>query len=202
MGGIIGVMVIGIQRGVFSNEAGCGSASIAHSAAKTDEPLSEGIVALLEPFIDTVVVCTMTGLVIVITGAYNNPENASLVANQEGAALTASALRSVVSWFPWVLSVAVILFAYSTMISWSYYGERCWAHLFGPRSSLAYKMIFLIFVVLGSIVTEGNMLDFSDMLILSMAFPNILGVVLLSGKVRRRLDDYWRRYKAGELERA
>jgi len=199
-GGFLGVMVIGIRRAAFSNEAGLGSASIAHAAAKTDEPISEGIVALLEPFIDTVVVCTMTGLVIVITGVYDNPVFADFIANNKGAPLTAEAFRTAMPWFPWVLAAAVCLFAYSTLITWSYYGERCWSHLFGRRTALAYKIIFLGFVLLGSIVTASNLLSFADLMILSMAFPNILGVALMSGKIRRALDDYWQRLKAGELE--
>ncbi len=198
-GGFLGVAVIGIKRAVFSNEAGIGSAAIAHAAAKTEEPVSEGIVALLEPFIDTVVVCTMTGLVIVITGVYEQPEYASLVANDDGAALTSRALASVSSWFPLVLCLAVMLFAYSTMISWSYYGERCWSLLFGVRTAIIYKILFLAFVVLGSIITATNVKDFADLMILSLAFPNILGVALLSGRVRRALDRYWARYKNGEL---
>ncbi len=202
-GGFIGVLVTGIQRAAFSNEAGLGSASIAHAAAKTEEPVSEGIVALLEPFIDTVVVCTLTGLVIVITDVCNPeafPECVEFVANKKGAPLTARAFGSAVGWFPWVLVVAVMLFAYSTMISWSYYGERCWSHLFGRRTALIYKFVFLGFILLGSIATAPNIIDFSDLMILSMAFPNILGIMLLSGKVRRALDDYWKRYKAGELK--
>ena len=198
-GGFLGVMVIGIRRAVFSNEAGIGSASIAHSAAKTDEPVSEGIVALLEPFIDTVVVCTMTGLVIVITGAWNNPDYSEFVAAEQGATLTSRAFGGVIWWFPYILAVAVVLFAYSTMISWSYYGERCWRHLFGPRSSMIYRIIFLGFVLLGSIVTQSNILSFSDIMLLAMAFPNILGAVLMSGQVRRRLDDYMSRLKSGEI---
>jgi len=201
-GGFLGVMVIGIRRAAFSNEAGLGSASIAHAAAKTDEPISEGIVALLEPFIDTVVVCTMTGLVIVVTGVYNNAEFADYIANDKGAPLTAEAFRTAVPWFPWILAGAVCLFAYSTLISWSYYGERCWSHLFGRRTAIVYKFVFLGFVLIGSIVTATNLLNFSDLMILSMAFPNILGVALLSGKVRRALDEYWSRLKAGELEPA
>ena len=202
LGGFLGVMVIGVQRAVFSNEAGIGSAAIAHSAAKTEEPISEGIVALLEPFIDTVVVCTMTALVIIITGVWENPDYADLVRERKGAALTAAAFsHGGFAWFRWILYAAVVLFAYSTLISWSYYGERCWTRLFGERASILYKIIFLVFVVLGSVVTEGHVLDFSDLLILSMAFPNILGVVLLSGKVKRHLDDYWQRYQSGQLER-
>lgn len=199
-GGFLGVLVIGIRRAAFSNEAGIGSAAIAHAAAKTEEPIREGLVASLGPFIDTVVICTMTGLVILITGAYNDPQYAELVAGNNGAALTSKAFYSVVWWFPWILCVAVVLFAYSTMISWSYYGERCWSHLFGPRASLAYKGLFLFFVMLGAVVTADNVLEFSDLMILSMAFPNILGVALLSGKIRRALDDYWGRYKRGEME--
>lgn len=200
-GGFLGVLVIGIKRAVFSNEAGVGSAAIAHSAAKTEEPISEGIVALLEPFIDTVVVCTMTALVIIITGVYENPDYAELVSSNKGAALTRYAFtEGGFEWFKWILYAAVVLFAYSTLISWSYYGERCFTRLFGDRSSMTYKVIFLLFVVLGSIVTEGNILDFSDLLILGMSFPNILGVLLMSGKIRRALDDYWGRYQSGELE--
>ncbi|MEE8452315.1 MAG: alanine/glycine:cation symporter family protein [Thermoguttaceae bacterium] len=198
LGGILGVMVLGMKRAAFSNEAGVGSAAIAHAAAKTEEPIREGIVASLGPFIDTVVICTMTGLAIIVTDVHNlHPE---MVAKNEGAALTVEAFRTVGDWFPYILYVAVVLFAYSTMISWSYYGERCWSHLFGARTSLVYKLIFLVFVVLGSIVTARNILEFSDLMILAMAFPNILGVALLSGKIRERLDDYWKRYKSGEME--
>lgn len=199
-GGFLGVLLIGIQRAAFSNEAGAGSASIAHAAAKTKEPISEGIVALLEPFIDTVVVCTMTGLVIVVTGVYNEEGLQHLVIGNKGAPLTAAAFGKVAWWFPWIVTTSVFLFAYSTMISWSYYGERCSTTLFGPRASLPYKFVFLGFVVLGSIVTAGKVLDFSDLMILSMALPNILGVALLSGKVRRALDSYWVKYKSGKLE--
>ena len=199
-GGLIGVMVTGFRRAAFSNEAGAGSAAIAHSAARTPYPVREGIVALLEPFIDTVVVCTMTALVIVITGAYNNPAYADLIEQSKGAALTSRAMGEHLTFFPYILSFAVFLFAYSTMISWSYYGERCWAWLFGDRSTRIYQGLFLLFVFLGSVITSVNVLEFGDLMILGMAFPNILGVVILSGNVRRELDEYWRRYKAGELE--
>ncbi len=199
-GGFLGVLVLGFKRAAFSNEAGVGSAAIAHSAAKTDYPVREGIVALMEPFIDTVVICTMTALVIVVTGAYADPANAHFGPDDNGAGLTSAAMQQQISWFPYVLSVAVILFAYSTMISWSYYGERCWVYLFGDNSSLAYRIVFLVFVFLGSIVSASNVLGLSDLMILGMAFPNILGVVLLSGKIKADLDDYWRRYKAGEFE--
>lgn len=199
-GGFLGVVVTGVRRAVFSNEAGVGSAAIAHSAAKSNEPVSEGIVALLEPFIDTVVVCTMTALVIIVTGVYNDPAHAQFVINNQGAALTKVAFTTGgYEWFKWILYAVVVLFAYSTLISWSYYGERCTVSLFGQRSSLVYKFAFLLFVVLGSIVTESNSLAFSDLLILSMSLPNIFGLYFLSGRVKRALDQYWGRYLAGEL---
>ncbi len=187
-GGLIGALIQGFRRAAFSNEAGVGSASIAHSAAATNEPVSEGIVALLEPFIDTIIVCTMTGLVVVITGAY-------LDTSLDGVAMTSAAFGSVIPWFPVLLSIAVFFFAFSTMISWSYYGERCAIYLFGEKASQPYKFVFLFFIIMGSTIKLGNVLDFSDLMILGMAFPNILGLFLLSGKVRGALDDYWTRIK-------
>ncbi len=200
-GGFIGVLVTGFQRAAFSNEAGAGSAAIAHSAARTPYAVREGIVALLEPFIDTVIVCTMTALVIVITGAYNNPDYESIRATSQGAALTSRAMGEHLTWFPYILSAAVMLFAYSTMISWSYYGERCWSYLVGDGKTRIYQVGFVIFTFLGSIVSATNVLNFGDLMILGMAFPNMLGVVLLSGKVRRDLDEYWGKLKRGELKR-
>ena len=199
-GGFIGVLVVGFQRAAFSNEAGIGSAAIAHSAAKVPHPSREGIVALLEPFIDTIVVCTMTALVIVITGAYEDPKLQSFIANNEGAALTSAAMKSQIGFMPYVLTFATFLFAYSTMISWSYYGERCWSYLFGDNSSLIYKIIFVVFVFLGSIATAKNILDFGDLLIFGMVLPNMIGLVLLSGRVRRAFDDYQQKLKAGEFK--
>jgi AGCS family alanine or glycine:cation symporter len=193
LGGLLGVLITGFRRAAFSNEAGVGSASIAHSAASTDEPVREGIVALLEPFIDTIVVCSMTGLVVVITGAYEGDA-------EGGVLMTSNAFATVLPWFPKVLSLAVFLFAFSTMISWSYYGERCWTFLFGSDLSIVYKVMFLGFVVFGSVLKLGNVIDFSDLMILGMSFPNILGAVLLSGKVSRALKDYWGRYKSGEMQ--
>ena len=202
-GGFIGVLVIGVKRAVFSNEAGVGSAAIAHAAAKVKHPVEEGIVALLEPFIDTVVICTMTALVIVITGAWNDPDAAFVAAREakQGGALTSLAMTSVIPWFKYVLSAAVFLFAFSTMISWSYYGERCWAWLFGDKSSMVYRLLFLVFAFLGSIVTAGNVLEFSDLMMLGMAFPNILGVLLLSGKVRAMLNEYTGMLESGEIKK-
>ncbi|MBP89200.1 MAG: amino acid carrier protein [Planctomycetaceae bacterium] len=198
-GGMLGVLVIGVQRAAFSNEAGVGSAAIAHSAAKTKEPIREGAVALLGPFIDTVVVCSMTALVILITGAWNN-ETWIVEQGRQGTPLTSKAFAQEIWFFPYILSIAVVLFAYSTIISWSYYGERCWERLFGPRSTVVYKVIYVSAVFVGAIANLGAVLDFSDMMILSMAFPNIFGVVLLSPQVRRDLIDYWRRFKAGEFK--
>jgi len=198
-GGFLGVLAIGFKRAAFSNEAGAGSAAIAHSAARTPHPAREGIVALLEPFIDTVVVCTMTALVIIITGAYDNPAYTDLVVGDQGAALTSRAYGEHIEWFPYVLSVAVMLFAFSTMISWSYYGERCWAYLFGEGASTSYRWIYVGFVFLGSILNATNVLGFGDLMILGMAFPNIFGIYFLTGKVKASLDDYWGKLKRGEF---
>src|SRR5680860_329836 len=193
-GGIIGVLIVGFQRAAFSNEAGVGSAAIAHSASKTNHPPSEGFVALLGPFIDTVVVCTLTALVLVFTGMHE-------VEGIAGAQLTSDAFGSVVSWFPFVLTLAVLLFAFSTMISWSYYGMRAWTYLFGKskRSEIIYKVMFLIFVVIGASVSLGAVLDFSDMMILAMSFPNIIGLYIMSGEVKSDLNAYLKKLKAGEL---
>lgn len=201
LGGLIGVvMVQGFKRAAFSNEAGVGSAAIAHSAAKSAYPVQEGLVALLEPFVDTIIVCTMTALVIVITGAWNNPELAGLVSSNNGAGLTSQAMGSEISWFPWVLAVAVALFAFSTMISWSYYGERCWTWLFGSGTGMYYRGVFLVFTFMGALMTGTTVLDFGDLMILGMALPNVLGVILLSGKVKADLDEYLGKVKSGEIK--
>jgi AGCS family alanine or glycine:cation symporter len=195
LGGFLGVLIQGFRRAGFSNEAGTGSATIAHSAATTDEPVREGLVALLEPFIDTIIVCTTTGLVIVVTGAWNHPDAGS------GIQMTSFAFATVFPWFPVVLSICAVLFAFSTMISWSYYGEQSWFSLFGVRSILLYKVIFLLFAWAGAVFEAQAVLDFGDLMILGMAFPNIFGVVLLSGKVKQDLDDYMGRLKSGSFQR-
>ncbi len=196
-GGIVGVLIVGFQRAAFSNEAGVGSASIAHSASKTNEPVSEGIVALLEPFVDTVLVCTMTALVLVFTGYADGASGLN------GSELTSAAFSEVFPWFSWVLMVAILLFAFSTMISWSYYGLKAWTFAFGKskRSEITYKVIFCVFVVIGASVGLGAVLDFSDLMILGMAFPNIAGLVILSGEVRDDLKDYMHRVKTGAIKR-
>jgi AGCS family alanine or glycine:cation symporter len=194
-GGLVGVLIQGFRRAAFSNEAGTGSAAIVHSAARTDEPVREGIVALLEPFVDTIIVCTMTGLVLVVTGVHAAPDAGT------GIQMTSSAFATVFDWFPYLLSFTAVLFAFSTMISWSYYGEQCWAQLFGVRSIGVFKGVFLVFVVLGALFQAKAVVDFGDMMILGMAFPNLVGVLMLSGLVRRDLDTYLGKLRAGEFPR-
>ncbi|MGC6437989.1 MAG: alanine/glycine:cation symporter family protein [Flavobacteriaceae bacterium] len=190
-GGAIGVLVQGFRRAAFSNEAGIGSASIAHSAVKTKYAASEGLVALLEPFIDTVVVCTMTALVLIITGNVNSA-NASLN-DAEAILLTSSAFESAISWFPYVLTIAVVLFAFSTMISWSYYGFQGWAYLFGRSKKMeyAYKILFCLFVIVGSAASLGSVIGFSDAMIFAMMVPNMVGIVILAPKVKKELSKYF-----------
>jgi AGCS family alanine or glycine:cation symporter len=196
-GGILGVLILGFQRAAFSNEAGVGSASIAHSAAKTDEPVSEGIVALLEPFIDTVVVCTMTALVLIFTGYADNTQGL------QGAELTAAAFGQSFFWFQHVLTIAIVLFAFSTMISWSYYGLKAVTYLFGDSKAVdyGYKLLFMIFVVVGSASGLDAVIDFSDFMVLGMAFPNILGLIIMSSEVRDDMKDYFVRIKSGAIKR-
>src|SRR5690554_1620822 len=190
-GGLVGVLIQGIRRGAFSNEAGIGSSAIAHSAVKTKFPASEGIVALLEPFIDTVVICTMTALVIIIT---NFDNNILVYGNEvtEGVVLTANAFDSAIPHFSIILTVAVILFAFSTMISWSYYGMQGWAFLFGrsKRTEMVYKFIFCVFTFIGAVISLGSVIDFSDAMIFAMAVPNIIGLVILAPVVRKELKRY------------
>jgi AGCS family alanine or glycine:cation symporter len=189
-GGAVGVLVQGFRRAAFSNEAGIGSASIAHSAVKTKYAASEGMVALLEPFIDTVIVCTMTALVLIITGNVT-AENASLN-DAQAILLTSGAFESAISWFPYVLTVAVVLFAFSSMISWSYYGFQGWAYLFGrsKRMEYVYKVIFCIFVVIGAAASLGSVIGFSDAMVFAMMVPNMIGLVLLAPKVKEELKRY------------
>ena len=196
-GGVIGVLVQGFRRAAFSNEAGVGSASIAHSAVKTKYAASEGMVALLEPFIDTVVVCTMTALVLIITGNVTSA-NAGLN-DAQAILLTSSAFESAISWFPYVLTVAVVLFAFSTMISWSYYGFQGWAYLFGRTKKMeyTYKLIFCIFVVIGAAASLNSVIGFSDAMIFAMMVPNMVGLVLLAPKVKVELNKYMTAIKSG-----
>ncbi len=189
IGGFVGVLIQGFRRGAFSNEAGIGSASIAHSAVKTRFPASEGLVALLEPFIDTVVVCTMTALVLIITGQVDAGTEINF---EQGVLLTSSALESGISWFPYILTIAVMLFAFSSMISWSYYGYQSWSYLFGrsKRTEYVYKFIFCCFTVIGAAATLNAVTDFSDAMIFAMMVPNMIGLFLLSSKVMQELKRY------------
>ena len=213
LGGLLGVLIQGFKRAAFSNEAGAGSASIAHSAVKTNYPASEGVVALLEPFIDTVVICTLTALVIVMfnmPGA-NSPEafpygdvaeNAVLLTETTddvattsrvgGVDLTSKAFDAALPGFKYVLTIAVILFAFSTMVSWSYYGLQAWMYLFGKSraADLTYKLLFCVVVVIGGAISLGSVIDFSDAMILAMVFPNMIGLLFLFPKVRQELKRY------------
>ncbi|MEM6883872.1 MAG: alanine:cation symporter family protein, partial [Verrucomicrobiota bacterium] len=197
-GGLIGAMIVGFQRAAFSSEAGLGSSAIAHSAAKTSEPVREGMVASLEPFIDTIVVCFMTGMVVLITGAYE------VEGISKGSEVTLTAFKQVPAlsgFFPEILAVCIILFAFSTMLSWCYYGERAWGYLFGIKSVIAFRLVFVFFVFVGSIASLGAVMDFADVMLLSMALPNIFGGILLAGKVRSALADYLDRNKKGEFNK-
>ncbi|CAM1333825.1 Sodium/alanine symporter AgcS [Tenacibaculum aestuariivivum] len=199
-GGILGVLIIGFQRAAFSNEAGVGSAAIAHSAVKTKYPASEGLVALLEPFIDTVVVCTMTALVIIISNGDGSIMTYG-VKSPDGVLATSKAFASVLPWFPYILTVAVVLFAFSTMLSWSYYGLQGWMFLFGrsKAADYAYKILFCLFVIVGSAASLGAVTDFSDAMIFAMAIPNVIGLFFLYPKVKEELDRYIKAIKVKKV---
>ncbi|MEM9533247.1 MAG: alanine/glycine:cation symporter family protein [Pseudomonadota bacterium] len=253
-GGAVGVLIQGFRRAAFSNEAGTGSAAIAHSAVKTKEPVTEGLVALWEPFIDTVVICTMTALVLVISGMwrvdaivqengvslYAAPETTAAVVQTvnegdelrilsntddwhevwladdqdtvwvqedtlelyQGVAKTDRAFADTLSWFPYVLALAAVLFAFSTMLAWSYYGMKCWTFLLGEGAGkeTAYKLVFCVFVVIGASMNLSAVTDFSDAMILGMAFPNIIGLYLLGGVVKRELKNYFGKLRSGEIQ--
>ena len=195
-GGLLGVLIVGFQRAAFSNEAGAGSAAIAHSAVKTKYPASEGVVALLEPFIDTVVICTMTALVIIMynsSGIFEYGQDVIINGEKiEGAVLTSMAFADAIPWFPLVLTIAIILFAISTMISWSYYGLQAWMFLFGKSkiSDLIYKIMFLLFIVIGAAANMDAVWGFSDAMILALIFPNMIGLFFLFPKVKQELNNY------------
>ena len=195
VGGIIGVIVVSMQRAVYSTEAGLGSATMAHAAAKTREPVSEGMVALMEPFIDTVIVCTMTALVIIITGVYVGGEGT------EGISLTSEAFGSVISWFPWVLALAAFLFAYSTIISWGYYSSRVWEFVFGgSKTSMAtFKTVFCLALIPGAAIPLDKVVSLMDSMFFLMAVPNVIGIYLLAPELKRDLKSYLARLKSGEI---
>lgn len=194
-GGMIGVLIQGFRRAAFSNEAGIGSAPIAHAAVKTNDPASEGLVALLEPFIDTVVVCTVTALTIVIT-------NAHTTSGLDGIGMTSAAFATVINWFPVILSFAVVLFAFSTQISWSYYGLKAWTYLLGESrtAELSYKALFCAFTVIGAAMSLGKVVDFSDAAMFAMAIPNIIGLYLLAPVAKREAAAYIHRIESGAIK--
>ena len=212
-GGMVGALIQGFKRAAFSNEAGVGSAAIAHSAVRTKEPITEGFVSLLEPFIDTVVICTMTALVITISGQLISDPATGLyvldgahiatVDGNTGVALTSAAFASAFSWFPYVLAVAVVLFAFSTMISWSYYGLKSWTYLFGEgqTSELVFKVIFCVFIVIGAAANLGPVIDFSDAAIFAMAVVNITALYFLMKVVKQELLSYVARLASGEIKK-
>jgi len=198
VGGIIGVLMVGFRRAAFSNEAGVGSASIAHSAVKTKYAASEGLVALLEPFIDTVVICTLTALVIITfnsTGVFAYGGEGGVMIDgvmYEGAGITSKAFAEYIPYSDVFLTVAVVLFAVSTMISWSYYGLQSWKFLFGrgEKSDLTYKLLFLSFVIIGSAASMNSIWAFSDAMIFAMVFPNMVGLYILFPVVKEQLTKY------------
>jgi len=198
-GGVIGVMIQGMRRATFSNEAGIGSAPIAHSAVKTSEPATEGLVSLMEPFIDTIVVCTMTALVIVITQVYTPGEGGTTF---QGVMLTSQAFSKVYSWFPYLLAIAVLLFAFSTMITWSYYGLKAWTFLFGESMvmDLTYKLLFCSVTVVGSTMGLAEIVDFSDAANFSMAIPNLIGVFALAPVIKQSLASFMDKIESGEIK--
>ena len=214
-GGMVGALIQGFKRAAFSNEAGVGSAAIAHSAVRTKEPITEGYVSLLEPFIDTVVICTMTALVIIITGQlvvdantgnYMLNEAGSAIVTVDGnsgVALTSAAFSSAFGWFKYILAIAVILFAFSTMISWSYYGLKAWTFLFGEGQSkeMVFKVLFCVFVVIGAAANLGPVIDFSDAAIFAMAVVNITALYFLMPIVKREMKSYNARLKSGEIKK-
>ena len=199
-GGVFGVLIQGFRRAAFSNEAGIGSASIAHSAVKTKYAASEGLVALLEPFIDTVLVCTMTALVLVITNGNGDIMTYGQGFSEGGVTITSKAFASTFSWFPYVLTGAVILFAFSTMISWSYYGYQAWSFLFGrsKRVEYAYKAIFCGFVIVGAAAQLDSVVGFSDAMIFAMLVPNMIGLFILAPRVREELKRFMDKVKTSK----
>lgn len=185
-GGVLGAILVGVQRASFSNEAGLGSAAIVHSTAKTDKPVSQGFVGMLGPFIDTVIICMVTALVIVISGTYEQGNG------MEGVELTSRAFESAIPGSRFILTLTVFLFAYSTLITWSYYGLKCATYLFGQKDvvELGYKIIFCAFVVIGAAAKLENVIGFTDAMILSMGIPNIIGLYVLAPELKRDLKEY------------
>ncbi len=184
-------MILGFRRAVFSNEAGIGSAPIAHSAVKTDDPTTEGLVSLLEPFVDTVIICTLTALVIITSGVYITGQEI------EGARMTSQAFGTVLPTFPYLLALVATLFAFSTMISWSYYGVKAVTFIFGESKNIEtlYKVIFCLFAIIGSSLDLVKVIDLSDAALFLMAIPNLIGVYILAGIVKKESLNYFSKLK-------
>ena len=205
-GGVVGVLIIGFQRAAFSNEAGVGSAPIAHSAVKTKHPVSEGFVALLEPFIDTVIICTMTALTIVIADTqFYNDSQAAVIAGEappDGVVVTSRAFETFLPQFPVVLAIAVALFAFSTLITWSYYTLKAWTSLFGrtPASELTFKVVFCLLTVVGTVMSFDSVLTFADSMLFVCAIVNLLACYLLLPKVRDEVRDWREGIRSGRIE--
>lgn len=191
-GGIVGTIIIGFRRSVQSNEAGSGSAPIAYAAVKTKEPISQGFVSLMEPFLDTVIICSITAFVIIITGEYLNYKEGIT-----GVELTSSAFAGTFSFFPYVLAVVIILFAISTIISWAYYGQKAWSYMFGEgfKRTKAYQLMFCGFIVVGSSMNLQSVIDFTDSTMLAMAAPNLIAIFILLPEIKQDLIDYCKRHK-------
>ena len=194
-GGFAGALIQGLRRSAFSNEAGTGTAAIAHAVARTDEPVREGIVTILEPFIDTVIICNLTALVVIITGAYNNPDFADF----SGTQLASAAFGEAIGWFPYLLAVVIFFFAFSTIISQYYYGQVCWYYLLGDRSEIVYQLLFLACIVLGSVASPKAVIEYGDAIFVALVFPNLLGIYFLSNQVAADLEDYLNRLKVGQM---
>ena len=186
LGGLLGALLMGVRRAAFSNEAGFGTAAIAHSSAQTDDPVKQGLVGMLGPFIDTVLVCTVTALVIVVTGAYVDSNGI------EGVELTSRAFAAGISWFPYVLALTVFLFAYSTMISWSYYGVKAFTFLFGETqlTDRIMKIVYLAFILVGASASLGQVIAFTDSMVFAMAIPNLIGMYILAKEIKRDVKKY------------
>jgi len=200
-GGFVGALIQGLKRATFSNEAGVGSAAIAHSAVKTKEPVTEGLVSLLEPFIDTVVICTMTALVITIAGLNTGPSPATN--GLTGVNLTAASFQATADWFRYPLALAVVMFAISTMISWAYYGLKGWTYLVGEGSTqeYVYKIVFCLFIVVGASVSFGAVIDFSDAAIFAKSIFNIIGLYFLAPIVKAEHHKFMAKVESGEFKR-
>ena len=199
-GGLVGALINGVKRATYSNEAGVGSSAIAHSAVKTSEPMTEGFVALLEPFIDTVIVCTVTALVVIVTGAYEPYLYQSAV---RGIEITSSAYASAFPWFPWLLLVASMLFAFTTLVSWAFYGAQAAAYLFGPSraTDVGFKIVLCLLLSTGAAISLASIINFIDAMLFGMCIPNIIALYILYPELKRDLESYDRRIRRADARR-